>query len=112
MRDPERIPEILALLAEVWPHYPDQRLGQLVLNACRGRTAAWPDVFNVEDDVMLEGLRSLLPGEPWTLYRAGEDGNPFAVERFTSKQAADDARARYEARGHKQHYWIARDEND
>lgn len=56
MRDPNRLPEVLRQIREVWEQQPDQRLCQLILNACRNRTAAWPDVFSVEDDVLLAGL--------------------------------------------------------
>ena len=57
MRDPNRIPEILQRIKEIWEKDPDQRLGQLILNACRNKTAAWPDVFGVEDDALMEGLK-------------------------------------------------------
>lgn len=56
MRDPDRIDRILELLRAAWKRNPDQRLGQLVLNACRGEPR-WPDVFNVEDDKLEAGLR-------------------------------------------------------
>lgn len=56
MRDPNRIPEIMERIREVWEQEPDLRLGQLILNACRNKTSAWPDVFSVEDEVLLQGL--------------------------------------------------------
>jgi uncharacterized protein YihD (DUF1040 family) len=56
MRDPERIDRILALLAEHWKANPDLRLGQIVVNAARG-VRSWPDVFNVEDEIIERGLR-------------------------------------------------------
>ena len=38
MRDPDRIPRILAKLATYWRIYPDLRLGQLVSNLARQST--------------------------------------------------------------------------
>jgi uncharacterized protein YihD (DUF1040 family) len=35
MRDPKRIPEVLEAVRKVWEKDPDQRLGQLLLNAAR-----------------------------------------------------------------------------
>lgn len=35
MRDPDRIDEIVELLRLAWHRTPDQRLGQLILNATR-----------------------------------------------------------------------------
>lgn len=62
-RDPARIEPILDALRQVWQKCPDLRLGQIVSNAARGN-AAWPDVFNVEDDEVLRGLNALIrPGD-------------------------------------------------
>lgn len=49
MRDPTRIPRILALLAEYWQAHPDLRLGQIVTNATNEEA---PGVFYFEDDEM------------------------------------------------------------
>ncbi|MEZ6188115.1 MAG: hypothetical protein R3F62_24290 [Planctomycetota bacterium] len=108
MRDPERIPEILALVQQVWERHPDERLGQLLLNACRG-CSGWPDVWSVEDDALVAGLRARLPGA-WRLLRAGEDGNPFLIRTFASREAAQSELEAFQARGHKQHYWLERGE--
>lgn len=58
MRDPNRIPEVLAALGLYWMNHPDLRLGQIVVNACGGpmTMAEDVDVFNVEDDVLLRKL--------------------------------------------------------
>ena len=56
MRDPTRIPVVLDRIRDIWEQNPDLRLGQLILNACRNKTAAWPDVFSVEDEALLKGL--------------------------------------------------------
>ena len=55
MRDPKRIERILATLRRVWEQDPDLRLGQLVVIATRPQQPC-PEVFHVEDDVLLEGL--------------------------------------------------------
>lgn len=47
MRDPERIPRILAKLEEVWRASPDLRLGQLLVNL-----VGHPLFFHTEDDVI------------------------------------------------------------
>lgn len=43
MRDPDRIPVILARLEAVWERYPDLRLGQLLMNADAGYLYAIED---------------------------------------------------------------------
>ena len=55
MRDPKRIDELLAEVSRVWKQYPDMRLGQLLIVAANEEH----DIFNVEDDKMLKGLRFL-----------------------------------------------------
>ena len=59
MRDPQRIPEILALLVKIWSKEPDLRLGQILVNA----TGHMDNMFNIEDDKMLEGLKKFHKGE-------------------------------------------------
>lgn len=49
MRDPNRIPRILAKLQRVWEAAPDLRLGQLITNTHR-KSSVPADMFNVEDD--------------------------------------------------------------
>ena len=60
MRDPNRIPEMVDVLQKLWEKYPDQRLGQLLINAAslvEGPSPEWPDtLFQIEDDAMLRGL--------------------------------------------------------
>jgi hypothetical protein len=55
MRDPKRIEVVLDALREIWLHNPDLRLGQIVVNAIRP-TDPCPQIFNAEDDVLLDGL--------------------------------------------------------
>ena len=48
MRDPKRIPTVLAALGTFWSRYPDVRLGQLLGNFEIG--------YNTEDEVVLAAL--------------------------------------------------------
>lgn len=57
MRDINRIPDILKELERVWRDNPDFRLGQLITVAARP-TSPHPTTFHIEDDKMLEGLKS------------------------------------------------------
>ena len=42
----------------------------------------------------------------WDLWRTDDNGNDFLVDTYETKTAADDACKTYEAKGHKQSYWI------
>jgi organic radical activating enzyme len=53
MRDPNRIPEVLAEIERLWRMVPDWRLGQLIVNVAGG------DPFNVEDDRLIELVKTL-----------------------------------------------------
>lgn len=54
MRDPNRIPQILALLAQGWRQMPDIRFGQLIENL--KRYIGKEDIFYIEDDDMIHHL--------------------------------------------------------
>lgn len=61
MRDPQRIPEILAELETYWttPGNEDMRLGQIVFNSMA--MAGYPsngDSYFFEDDTLLAALRA------------------------------------------------------
>lgn len=60
MRDPNRIPRMLALVEQIWTKYPDFRLGQLVDNAKEIGSGSSADIFYVEDVALEEGLERLL----------------------------------------------------
>lgn len=47
MRDPARIPRLLALVERIWRRYPDLRLGQIIVNALPDRFEN--DPFFIED---------------------------------------------------------------
>lgn len=47
MRNPARIPKVLAEVQRLWEKHPDLRLTQLLLNVGE---------YNTEDDVLLERL--------------------------------------------------------
>lgn len=55
MRDPDRIPEILTVLEQIWKISPDMRLCQILVNAtnCTG------DMFYIEDHKLLKDLIKL-----------------------------------------------------
>lgn len=50
MRDPARIDQVLAVIREVWLQFPDERLGQLLVNAARVGDPV--DLFSVEDSIL------------------------------------------------------------
>ncbi len=58
MRDPARIPQLLAAIHNVWKRNPDLRLGQLVViaTAKSGRRVECPEIFHLEDEDLLRGL--------------------------------------------------------
>lgn len=58
MRDPNRIPQMLKAIEELWRASPDLRLGQLLVTATNmsGRPVVCPEIFYVEDDVLLKGV--------------------------------------------------------
>ena len=63
MRDPKRIPQVLQLLEKVWADSPDQRLGQLLMNAAFFGGWTLDDIWNCEDDKFVAGLTKLAQKE-------------------------------------------------
>lgn len=59
MRDPNRIPEVLATLAAYWLQFPDMRLGQIVSNSSIIRNGN-ADPFYLEDDDLIVVLNDLI----------------------------------------------------
>ena len=51
MRDPDRIPGVLAKIQEIWERFPDLRLGQLLENISCGQS-----IYYMEDDYLLDRL--------------------------------------------------------
>jgi hypothetical protein len=45
----------------------------------------------------------------YQLWRQDDHGHEFLVETFSDPEEARRAQQRFEARGHKQHYWVTRD---
>ena len=60
MRDPKRIDRMCDLMKEQWHKYPDQRLGQLLINYVFGRVSEGR-IFYQEDDITEERLIRLEP---------------------------------------------------
>ena len=54
MRDPKRIPEILALIQQGWEKVPDWRFGQIIENL--RRYISTNDLFYIEDDEMIKKI--------------------------------------------------------
>ena len=66
MRNPERIEEMLSTLRTLWKNKPDLRLAQIIVNAARPAVAC-PQIFYVEDDVLLQGMREIYPSAGETI---------------------------------------------
>jgi hypothetical protein len=62
MRDPARIPDMLARLEKLWKERPDLRLGQLILNVAH----AGEDLYYLEDEALLARLEELYGNPPRT----------------------------------------------
>lgn len=43
----------------------------------------------------------------WSVYRQGDDGNQFVIKSGLTRQQADQLVEEFEARGHKQLYWVS-----
>jgi len=63
LRDPLRIPKILALLEEYWHRFPDMRLGQIVSNAANELEMP---VYYMEDEELIQYLESKTAADPPT----------------------------------------------
>lgn len=51
------------------------------------------------------------PKKTYSLWRQDDNGVIARVARYPDKQSAEQARQHYDATGHKQHYWIAADDD-
>lgn len=58
MKDPIR-EELLFLIMSSAIYFPEERLTQLIMNACRSYPT-WPDVWNVTDKTLIAGLKERL----------------------------------------------------
>ena len=59
MRDPNRIDEFCAHLAEMWHNVPDWRFGQFVLNVLGEISHELKmDPFYIEDEVMIRAMKN------------------------------------------------------
>ena len=47
--------------------------------------------------------------ETWAVHRQDDNGNRFVMETGLSREKADELVRTYEARGHKQMYWVERE---
>lgn len=62
MRDEQRIYDIMVKLQDLWEHYPDQRLGQLLTNYVFTKNDA---MFYLEDDEVSQRLTDRLSWIDW-----------------------------------------------
>jgi hypothetical protein len=70
-RDPNRIRPTLASIEKFWQRHPDWRLGQLLVNlASLTDSDGRVDVFNMEDDTLLDRINDLS-------HRLGDQIGPF-----------------------------------
>lgn len=72
MRDPKRIPKVLARIQAFWEKNPDLRLGQLVSNL-----AGNEDVFYVEDSKMERNLQNFQAMEAPEVQVPEQGGNEW-----------------------------------
>jgi hypothetical protein len=49
------------------------------------------------------------PDDSWAVYRIDDNANVFRVRGGLTRAEADRLAAEFEARGHKQMYWVERD---
>ncbi len=54
MRDPQRIPDIINRLLNIWTQHPDMRLAQIIACGAEG------DPFYVEDEPLMERIEGIL----------------------------------------------------
>lgn len=65
MRDPERIPRILAKFEKIWKQHPDLRIGQMI-EIFRHRARDWSDnAFNIED-TKIENVLDYIIEKGWS----------------------------------------------
>lgn len=62
MRDEQRIYDIMVKLQDLWEHYPDQSLGQLLTNYVFTKNDA---MFYLEDDEVSQRLTDRLSWIDW-----------------------------------------------
>ena len=79
MRNPNRIPEVLDAVRQLWELYPDWRFGQLVCNV--GRTAGFFEPFYMEDDKALKIIKAMIEGRQTIEGVNADDGNSEEKQR-------------------------------
>ena len=53
MRNPDRIPQVLAEIERMWQRYPDWRLGQLICNLTIWADHDATSPYDIEDDALV-----------------------------------------------------------
>jgi hypothetical protein len=80
MRDPERIPEIIALFQKAWELFPDQRFCQLIYNILRLEKDT--DLYYVEDDHFRKALDKFLKEYSHYILDENKNAIPAGVEQW------------------------------
>jgi hypothetical protein len=62
MRDPNRIPRVVLVLTAAWRRNPEQRMGQLIINAMAMFREEAGDLYQLDDDDMIKALEAY--GQP------------------------------------------------
>jgi len=60
MRDPTRIKSICRLLEQAWSYFPDERLGQFLLNIVFGSRGRDSHIYHKEDDEIETFLKAFI----------------------------------------------------
>jgi hypothetical protein len=79
-RDPSRIHPLLDAVRKTWCEFPDQRLGQLLVNAVRPEQPC-PDLYNIEDTVLVRKLDNLAK----RLRTSPPEPAPTSVQTFVTE---------------------------
>lgn len=57
--DWKKATRVLDTILAIWLEFPDLRLGQLLDSAVRRMKVGGPDLFNIEDEELLDALRKM-----------------------------------------------------
>ncbi len=89
-----------------------QSAGQTSLIVSTGDGEASLQLGSDQCESLIRALRSALDNDrSWSVWRQGDDGNPFIVKDGLTQAEAKDLVAIYEARKHKQTYWTTSSKN-
>lgn len=97
-------------LAQAHPHGPDaaQRVSISVAGTSPDTRLDLIEILTAMalSEADLPWVSPVLGPARWLLYRLDDNGNEFLIERYQQPEAAERIRAQYEAKGHKQLYFV------